>query len=38
VASRAFVHTRAHDVVRTLHKAAERWGYPERFLSDIQAV
>jgi transposase InsO family protein len=34
VASRAFVHTRAHDVVRTLHKAAERWGYPERFLSD----
>jgi transposase InsO family protein len=34
VASRAFVATRGPDVVRTLHKAAERWGYPERFLSD----
>lgn len=34
VASRAFVSTRAQDVVRTLHKAAARWGYPEKFLSD----
>jgi transposase InsO family protein len=34
VASRAFVSTRAPDVVRTLHKAAERWDYPQRFLTD----
>ena len=34
VASRAFVTTRAPDVVRTIHKAAERWGYPQRFLTD----
>jgi transposase InsO family protein len=34
VASRAFVITRAPDVVRTLHRAAAHWGYPERFLSD----
>ena len=34
VASRAFVTTRAPDVVRTMHKAAARWGYPERFLTD----
>lgn len=34
VASQAFVTVRAHDVVRTLHKAAERWGYPQRFLTD----
>jgi len=34
VASRAFVTTRAPDVVRTVHKAAERWGYPQRFLTD----
>lgn len=34
VASRAFVSTRSPDVVRTVHKAAERWGYPQRFLTD----
>ena len=34
VASRAFVTTKGPDVVRTLHKAAEHWGYPRRFLSD----
>jgi transposase InsO family protein len=38
VASRAFVVTRAHDVVRTLHYSAERWGFPERFLSDNGAI
>jgi transposase InsO family protein len=36
VASRVFVSTRSPDVVRTLHRAAAQWGYPERFLSDIQ--
>jgi transposase InsO family protein len=34
VASRAFVVTRAPDVVRTLHHAAATWGYPQRFLTD----
>ena len=34
VASRVFAVTRAPDVVRTLHKAAEKWGYPEAFLTD----
>jgi transposase InsO family protein len=34
IASRAFVTVSAPDVVRTLHKAAEKWGYPESFLSD----
>ena len=34
MASRAFVSTRSPDVVRTLHKAAETWGYPQRFLTD----
>ena len=34
VASRAFVRTKAPDVVRSLHKAAEKWGYPESVLSD----
>jgi transposase InsO family protein len=34
VASHAFVTTKGPDVVRTLHKAAEHWGYPRRFLSD----
>ena len=38
VASRAFVTTRAPDVIRTLHKAAATWGYPQSFLTDIQAV
>ena len=36
VASRAFVTTRSPDVVRTLHKAAERLGLPESLLTDIQ--
>jgi transposase InsO family protein len=34
VASKLFVTTRAPDVVRTLHKAAATWGYPQRFLTD----
>ena len=34
VASRVFVSTSAPDVVRTMHKAAERWGYPQRLLTD----
>jgi transposase InsO family protein len=34
VASRVFVSTRSPDVVRTMHKAAVTWGYPERFLTD----
>ena len=34
VASRVFVTVRAPDVVRTLHKAAECWGYPRKFLTD----
>jgi transposase InsO family protein len=34
LASRAFATTRAGDVIRTLHKAAAAWGYPECFLSD----
>jgi transposase InsO family protein len=34
VASRVFATTRAPDVVRTLHKAAEKWGYPQRLLTD----
>jgi transposase InsO family protein len=34
IASRVFVSTRSPDVVRTLHKAAGRWGYPQRFLTD----
>ena len=34
VASRAFVTVTAPDVVRTLHKAAEKWGYPQSFLTD----
>jgi transposase InsO family protein len=34
IASRAFITTRAPDVVRTLHKAAATWGYPESFLTD----
>ena len=32
VASRLFVTTRSPDVVRTLHKAAATWGYPQRVL------
>jgi transposase InsO family protein len=38
VASRAFVATRSPDVVRTLHKAAGQWGYPEKFLTDNGAI
>ena len=38
VASRAFVSTRSPDVVRTLHKAAETWGYPQSFLTDNGAI
>ncbi len=34
VASRVFVTTTGPDVVRTLHRAAETWGYPQRFLTD----
>lgn len=34
VASRVFVVTTAADVVRTLHRSAETWGYPESFLTD----
>jgi hypothetical protein len=36
--SRVFVSTRSPDVVRTLHRAGGRWGYPERFLSDNGAI
>jgi transposase InsO family protein len=38
VASRVFVTTRSPDVVRTLHRAAAQWGYPEKFLSDNGAI
>jgi len=34
VASRAMVRVKATDVVRVLHKSAERWGYPATFLTD----
>jgi transposase InsO family protein len=34
VASRAFVTVKSPDVVRSLHKAAEKWGYPESVLTD----
>lgn len=38
VASHAFATTRSADVVRILHKAAEKWGYPETFLTDNGAI
>jgi transposase InsO family protein len=38
VESRAFVTTRSPDVVRALHRGAERWGYPETFLTDNGAI
>jgi len=38
IASRAFVTTRSSDVVRTLHRAAVTWGYPETFLTDNGAI
>ncbi len=34
MASHVFASTRSADVVLTLHTAASRWGYPQRFLSD----
>ena len=34
VASRAFVTVKATDVVRTLHRSAENWGYPASMLTD----
>lgn len=34
VASRAFVTVKGPDVVRALHKAASRWGYPGALLTD----
>jgi len=36
--SRAFVTTRSPDVVRTLHRSAVTWGYPQNFLSDNGAI
>jgi len=38
VASRAFVSTRSPDVVRTLHRSADKWGYPQAFLTDNGAI
>lgn len=38
VACRVFVSATSPDVVRTLHRAAAQWGYPERFLSDNAAI
>jgi transposase InsO family protein len=38
VGSRAYVHTRSTDVVRTLHRSAAQWGYPESFLTDNGAI
>ena len=38
VESRAFVTTRSPDVVRALHRAGQRWGYPEAFLTDNGAI
>lgn len=38
VASRAMAVVKADDVIRVLHTAAETWGYPASFLSDIQDV
>jgi transposase InsO family protein len=38
VESRAFVTVKATDVVRALHRAAEKWGYPEQFLTDNGAI
>ena len=38
IASRAFITIRSPDVVRTLHRAAERWGYPESLLTDNGAI
>jgi transposase InsO family protein len=38
VESRVFVRTRSPDVVRALHRAGQRWGYPEAFLTDNGAI
>ena len=38
VESRAFLTTRSADVVRALHRAGARWGYPEALLSDNGAI
>jgi transposase InsO family protein len=38
IASRAFVTARSPDVVRSLHRAAARWGYPQSFLTDNGAI
>jgi transposase InsO family protein len=38
VDSRAFVSTRSPDVVRALHRAGQKWGYPESFLTDNGAI
>ena len=35
VASRAFVTTKAADVVETFHQAAASWGFPASMLTDI---
>jgi transposase InsO family protein len=34
VASRVFVTVKAPDVVRTIHRSAATWGYPQRVLTD----
>jgi transposase InsO family protein len=31
IASRAMIHVKATDVIRVLHQAAEKWGYPAAF-------
>jgi transposase InsO family protein len=36
--SRAFVTTRSPDVVRTLHRSAVTWGYPQNVLADNGAI
>ena len=38
VESRAFVTARSPDVVRALHRAGQRWGYPQSFLTDNGAI
>lgn len=38
VESRAFLTTRSPDVVRALHRAGQRWGYPQSFLTDNGAI
>ena len=38
IESRVFVTTKSGDVVRALHRGAEKWGYPQRFLTDNGAI